>query len=700
MRWNGLRSRFPLATPGGTFSSYLPYHLYGSHGTLLLFFSYIPPSPPLSRSLILFLICLMATIWQTSGNTTPLRGLSHLSLPVKVIVSVFFSIGVFYLFLILNTFAHYDDIDEAWHKRIKEHIKAPAATNRLYDQTYAWGANPYAGVPDQPPGAPGLSYASYPTVGPPLQIPVVPPPFLGPQYQQPYLQSPGGQLPQPQYTSRSVTPVSISHVTPFIPDRPLSPAASYRAPPYDRYLSPRLSTHSPQSLNRNLYSIAEGEGQEPSSPSFHRGRGPPVPSQPQRQFSNTTRSSSDSHDISHRSRGIRLMPMAFPPDNTTITIEPPQPPSSDSADNLDILERDEMPRQHQHHGWTDQGQPDELQPPSSSSTLLPPTRLTTSLSPPPTYNDIPSSLGFVAGGGGSLSPGTLLDPSPGGSRRSSRRPTPSPHRTDRHDPRTTQSQSQDRNYRSSDRLRPPDLPPPSAAPDIMTRSVSLPVALERHATAAYELGGGGPSTAPTSATATAATAAATAAATPTTATAATKEQAQPADSAPATDPLQSSRPTPLISPIPLPPHVSPPPPDSPDLPNLGPSLFIDVVDADADPGGYPNSNTNTNPNSNTNANTNANSNPNSNPNTNANSNPNTNAKSNANANTNPYGEDDVESRSTVSSLELYSITPSGMRGGGGNGGGGGGGSGSGSEGVSLHTARGQFDSGSGSSDEE
>jgi hypothetical protein len=632
----------------------------------------------------------MATIWQTSGDTTPLRGLSPISLPVKVIVSVFFSIGVFYLFLILTTFAHYGDIDEAWHKRIKEHIKTPATTNRLYDQTYAWGTNPYPAVPEQPLGAPGLSYAQYPTVGPPLHIPVVPPPFLGPQYQQPYpmpLQSPGGPL-QPQYTSRSVTPVSLSHITPFIPDRPLSPTASYRAPPYDnRYLSPRLSTHSPQSINRNLYSIAEGEGQEPSSPSFHRGRGPPVPSQPQRQFSNNTRSSSESHDISRRSQGIRLMPMAFPPDNTSITIEPPQLPSSDSADNLDILERDEMPRQHQHHAWTDQGQPDEVLPPSAP-TLLPPTRLTTSLSPPPTYNDIPSSLGFV-GGGGSLSPGTLLDPSPGGSRRSSRRPTPSPHRTDRHDPRTTQSQSQnqDRNYRSSDRLRPPDLPPPSAAPDIITRSISLPVALERHTTTGYDLGG--PSTAPTSATATTATATPTA----TTATATTKEQAQPPDSAPAAAPLQSSRPTPLTSPIPLPPHVSPPPPNGPDLPNLGPSLFIDVVDADADPGGHPNSNSGSNSNSNTNAKSNAS----------TNSNSNANSKSSASTNTNPYGEDDVESRSTVSSLELYSITPSrsrGAGGGAGGAGGGGGGSGSGSEGVSLHTARGQFDSGSGSSDEE
>ena len=164
----------------------------------------------------------MATVWQTLGHTT-VRGLSPLSLQVKVIVSVFFSIGVFYLCLILTTFSHYGDIDEEWNKRIKELIKTPTTENRPYDQTYAWGANYYPAVPEQPP--PGLSYAPYPTV---VQIPAPPLQFIASQYvvQQPYPmppQSPGGPQ-QHQYTSRSATPASqTSHVIHFIPSRLLPP---------------------------------------------------------------------------------------------------------------------------------------------------------------------------------------------------------------------------------------------------------------------------------------------------------------------------------------------------------------------------------------------------------------------------------------------------------------------------------------------
>ena len=63
-------------------------------------------------------------------------------------------------------------------------------------------------------------------------------------------------------------------------------------------------------------------------------------------------------------------------------------------------------------------------------------------------------------------------------------PHPKPHRTsDRHDART---QNQDSDYRASDRPRPPELPPSS--PNVMSRSVSLRLALERQHTK-YDWGG-------------------------------------------------------------------------------------------------------------------------------------------------------------------------------------------------------------------
>ncbi|KAF8697478.1 hypothetical protein AX14_001376 [Amanita brunnescens Koide BX004] len=616
----------------------------------------------------------MAVVWQTSGHTTALRGLDPLSLQVKIIISVFFAIGVFYLFLILTTFRHYGDLDEVWQKRFRQMVETAATASRQYDQAYLWGTAPYPMTAEQPPGPPGMSFAPIiPNVGPPIQPVIPPPPIIpGDPYHIPSAQSmgiPQQQLAQYTMASRSGTPASvrlspIDITTPFIPSLHIasqSPTASYRTQPYDnRYLSPNADT---------LYSIAEGEGQEPSSPAFRRSR---VQSQPQRQYSNDTRSSTDSQDFTRRppapspSPGVRPMPMAFPPDttntnttNTTnmaITIEQP----SSVSDSLDILERDEMPRQRQyqhqrqhqhqhqqHHAWPgpDTGQFDDKQ--SVATTPVPP------------YIDITPSLGFgvgtsigSAGGGatatatpgGGLGVGVDLGGNGngsggGGSRRSSRRPTPSPHRTDRTTDRLDRlDRPQDRNLRASDRLRPPDLPL-GAAPEIMTRSISLPVALER----SYD--NTGP---PLSSSAAAATA-----------IIEPPPQAQPLD-APITDqphppPTQSQTQTPhspLLSSIPLPPHVSP----LPDVPNVltddasaGIGVAAGASAGATGAGGITNL-----------------------------------------ARPPPRPEDDAAS---MSSLELYSITPRPR-----------GGSGNGdarssmtmSEGVSLYSARAHFDSRSGS----
>ncbi|PFH49834.1 hypothetical protein AMATHDRAFT_97707, partial [Amanita thiersii Skay4041] len=73
------------------------------------------PSVWLAWSLILFLICTMAVIWQTASHTTNLRGLGSIPLSVQVAISAFLFVGGIYLCLVLNTFARYDDIlDKTW----------------------------------------------------------------------------------------------------------------------------------------------------------------------------------------------------------------------------------------------------------------------------------------------------------------------------------------------------------------------------------------------------------------------------------------------------------------------------------------------------------------------------------------------------------------------------------------------------------
>ena len=147
-----------------------------------------------------------------------------------------------------------------------------------------------------------------------------PPQFLGPPYvvQQPYSMPP----PNPWADHSNINiPVDRPHQHLFHTSLPSSHPSHYRPPPHIKRRPATTDTCHHKSARTTPISKQtplfhrRGQGQEPSLPSFHRE---PAPPQPQRQFSNDTRSSSDSRRVSSISHGIRLMPMAFPPDDTTM----------------------------------------------------------------------------------------------------------------------------------------------------------------------------------------------------------------------------------------------------------------------------------------------------------------------------------------------------------------------------------------------
>ncbi|KAF8326713.1 hypothetical protein F5887DRAFT_1084361 [Amanita rubescens] len=100
----------------------------------------------LSWSIILFIICLMSTIWQASGETTDGRGLNSVALEVKIIVSAFLFMGGIHLCLVLIGFSQYDDNDENWTERFKRLIR-PASTVRLHKPSSVAAAS--AALPPQ-----------------------------------------------------------------------------------------------------------------------------------------------------------------------------------------------------------------------------------------------------------------------------------------------------------------------------------------------------------------------------------------------------------------------------------------------------------------------------------------------------------------------------------------------------------------------
>ncbi|KAF8624608.1 hypothetical protein AX17_007101 [Amanita inopinata Kibby_2008] len=122
------------------------------------------PSVWLAWSLTLFLVCIMAVVWQTSNN---LKGLGLLPLSVQIAVSAFLFVGLVYLGLVVFTFSRYDDVlDKSWAQRLKSIVNSGLA-NAHIDQYPALETQEIA----SPPGAPIIPFGSLPSGSAPASRP-------------------------------------------------------------------------------------------------------------------------------------------------------------------------------------------------------------------------------------------------------------------------------------------------------------------------------------------------------------------------------------------------------------------------------------------------------------------------------------------------------------------------------------------------
>ena len=106
----------------GFFSRCQPYGYRGKLSKLNCQYRLI--CSPLTRSIISYVVCIMAFVWRsgTSTDTDPDASLmKHAGLGPRIVVSATLALGIIYFILILNTFRRYGDImDKAWRARIAD----------------------------------------------------------------------------------------------------------------------------------------------------------------------------------------------------------------------------------------------------------------------------------------------------------------------------------------------------------------------------------------------------------------------------------------------------------------------------------------------------------------------------------------------------------------------------------------------------
>jgi hypothetical protein len=104
----------------------------------------------ITRSLILYIFCIMAFIWRSGtgdDGTSPPPSLSKgATLGIRITITIVVAIGVIYGFLILNTFKLYGTrMDKAWKERIDGWLDEKAQ-----QQQDGQGPTSYSGVPISP----------------------------------------------------------------------------------------------------------------------------------------------------------------------------------------------------------------------------------------------------------------------------------------------------------------------------------------------------------------------------------------------------------------------------------------------------------------------------------------------------------------------------------------------------------------------
>ncbi|KAJ2932784.1 hypothetical protein H1R20_g4311, partial [Candolleomyces eurysporus] len=101
-------------------------------------------NPAVNRSMIFFIICVMAFVWQTGTGTdaeAPTQTASQILAP-RIVISAVLGLGFLYLIFIGNTFRKYSDpMEQAWQERIRGWLneKATAAYSQSYTNPHIPG---------------------------------------------------------------------------------------------------------------------------------------------------------------------------------------------------------------------------------------------------------------------------------------------------------------------------------------------------------------------------------------------------------------------------------------------------------------------------------------------------------------------------------------------------------------------------------
>lgn len=138
-------------------------------GWCVFFAQYIHRDSWYDRSMIFYIICIMAFVWQTGTVSQPRDYFSRdleILIP-RIVISCVLALGFVYLTLVVATFSRYSDpMEQAWQARIREWLAEKAVTINAYHgpPSYPQGhriGSPQRGGPSRPNPERSSGYPSH-----------------------------------------------------------------------------------------------------------------------------------------------------------------------------------------------------------------------------------------------------------------------------------------------------------------------------------------------------------------------------------------------------------------------------------------------------------------------------------------------------------------------------------------------------------
>ena len=144
--------------------------------------------PPSIRSIILYIICIVAFVWRAGTTDPPYGPLSpRAALGPRLAISSVLGLGLIYFLLVLNTFRRYgDDMDKAWSARVAGWAREKLSNEKRYHAYPNESRRPRSYTSSYSPTV----YDPLPGVHP-LNRPPSPQNLASTQYAMPYDQSTG-----------------------------------------------------------------------------------------------------------------------------------------------------------------------------------------------------------------------------------------------------------------------------------------------------------------------------------------------------------------------------------------------------------------------------------------------------------------------------------------------------------------------------